>query len=184
MSIMKEEYLQTIQPKLKEKHGYTNVHQIPEVKKVVLSSGIGSEKDREVFEETVRLFKEITGQHPVTCKARKSVANFKLREGTNVGVKVTLRGKKMYDFLYRLLRVSLPRVRDFRGVSGKAFDGQGNYSMGIDDQSIFTEINLDKMKHTIGMNIAIVTSAASNEECYDLLQMMGMPFTKKESDRG
>lgn len=178
MSIMKEEYLQTVQPKLKEKHGYKNVHEIPEVKKIVLSTGIGSDKDREVFEEAVRLFEDITGQHPVVCKARKSVANFKLREGNNVGVKVTLRGKKMYDFLYRLLRVALPRVRDFRGVSRKAFDGRGNYSMGIDEQSIFTEVNLDKMKHTIGMNIAIVTNAGSNEECYDLLEMMGMPFAK------
>lgn len=178
MSILKEEYLQTIQPKLKEKHGYKNVHEIPEIKKVVLSSGIGTAKDREVFDEAVRLYEAITGQHPVICKARKSVANFKLREGQNVGVKVTLRGKKMYDFLYRLLRVALPRVRDFRGVSAKAFDGQGNYSMGIDDQSIFTEVNLDKMKHIIGMNIAIITTADSNEECYDLLQMMGMPFTK------
>jgi large subunit ribosomal protein L5 len=178
MSILKEEYLQVIQPKLKEKHGYKNVHEIPEIKKVVLSTGIGSDKDREVFEETVRLYEAITGQHPVICKARKSVANFKLREGSNVGVKVTLRGKKMYDFLYRLLRVALPRVRDFRGVPGKAFDGQGNYSMGIDDQSIFTEVNLDKMKHTIGMNIAIITSAESNKECYDLLEFMGMPFTK------
>ena len=178
MSQLKEDYLQTIQPKMKEKYGYVNVHQIPCIKKVVLSTGIGAESDRDVLDETVRLYEEITGQHPVVCKARKSVANFKLREGTNVGVKVTLRGKKMYDFLNRLLRVALPRVRDFRGVSGKAFDGQGNYSMGIDDQSIFTEINLDKMKHTIGMNIAIVTTANSNEECYDLLQMMGMPFTK------
>lgn len=178
MSALKEEYLQTIRPELKKKHGYKNVHQIPEVKKVVLSTGIGTDKDREVFDEAVRLFEEITGQHPVICKAKKSVANFKLREGSNVGAKVTLRGKRMYDFLYRLLRVALPRVRDFRGVSAKAFDGQGNYSMGIDDQSIFTEVNLDKMKHTIGMNIAIITTAGTNEECFDLLQLMGMPFAK------
>jgi large subunit ribosomal protein L5 len=178
MNVFKEEYLQKVRPELKKKHGYKNIHQIPEVKKVVLSTGIGSDKDREVFDEAVKLFEAITGQHPVICKARMSVANFKLREGSNVGAKVTLRGKRMYDFLYRLLRVALPRVRDFRGVSEKAFDGQGNYSMGIDDQSIFTEVNLDKMKHTIGMNIAIITTANTNEECFDLLKLMGMPFAK------
>ncbi len=178
MSALKEEYLQTIRPKLMEKHGHKNVHSAPKIEKVVLSTGIGTDKDREVFDEASKLFEDITGQRPVICKSKKSIAGFKLREGTNVGVKVTLRGKRMYDFLYRLMRVALPRVRDFRGVPGKAFDGRGNYSMGITEQSIFTEVNLDKMKHTIGMNIAICTTAESNEECYDLLEMMGMPFAK------
>jgi large subunit ribosomal protein L5 len=178
MSVLKEEYNQTIRPKLIEKRGYKNLHQAPKLTKIVLSSGIGSDKDREVFDETIRLFEDITGQHPVICKAKKSVANFKLREGTNVGVKVTLRGERMYEFFYRLVRVALPRVRDFRGINGSSFDGQGNFSMGITDQSIFTEVNLDKMKHTIGMNITICSTAPTNEECYELLEMMGMPFAK------
>ncbi|OVE82566.1 50S ribosomal protein L5 [bacterium M21] len=178
MSVLKEEYVQTIRPKLMEKHSLKNVHQAAKLQKVVISTGVGTDSDRMVFEEAVRLYEDITGQHPVICKAKKSVANFKLREGQNVGVKVTLRGDRMYDFLYRLMRVALPRVRDFRGVSATAFDGRGNYSMGLNDQSIFTEVNLDKMKHTIGMNIAICTTADSNEKCYDLLQMMGMPFAK------
>ncbi len=178
MSVLQKEYVETIRPQLMEKRGYRNVLEAPKLGKIVLSSGIGSEKEREVFDETVRLFGEITGQRPVITKARKSVAGFKLREGTNVGVIVTLRGKYMYEFFYRLVRVALPRVRDFRGVSPKSFDGFGNYSFGLADQTVFTEVNLDKMKHTIGMNITIVTTAKTNEEGLELLTMLGMPFSQ------
>ena len=131
-----------------------------------------------MFAEATRMLTEITGQKPVTRMSKKNIANFKLRENTAVGMSVTLRNQYMYDFMYRLLRVALPRVRDFRGVSPKSFDGQGNYSLGITDQTIFTEVNLDKMKHTIGMNVTIVTTATTDEEGYDLLKMLGVPFAE------
>ena len=146
------------------------------ITKIVVSSGIGSDKDREVFDEALRTLSDIVGQRPMITKAKISVAGFKLREGQNVGVAVTLRGQRMYDFLYRLVNVALPRVRDFRGVSSTAFDGAGNYSLGLNEQSIFTEIDLDKMKYTIGMNITIVTTAKTDDEGRELLTMLGMPF--------
>ncbi len=177
MSVLYEEYKEVVRPQLKEKCGYKNLLQVPRFTKIVLSTGVGSDQDREVFDETLKLYGDITGQRAVTTKARKSVANFKVREEMNVGVVVTLRGSRMYDFYYRLVKVALPRVRDFRGVSPKSFDGFGNYSMGISDQSIFTEVNLDKMKHTIGMNVTIVTTAKADEEALELLRMMGMPFS-------
>jgi len=149
---------------------------VPKISKIVVSSGIGSDKDREVFDEALRTLGDIVGQRPMITKAKISVAGFKLREGQNVGVAVTLRGQRMYDFLYRLINVALPRVRDFRGVSSTAFDGGGNYSLGLNEQSIFTEIDLDKMKYTIGMNITIVTTAKTNDEGLELLTMHGMPF--------
>jgi len=152
------------------------VQEVPKITKIVVSSGIGSDKDREVFDEALRTLADIFGQRPMITKAKISVAGFKLREGQNVGVAVTLRGQRMYDFLYRLVNVALPRVRDFRGVSSTAFDGAGNYSLGLNEQSIFTEIDLDKMKYTIGMNITIVTTAKTNDEGLELLTMLGMPF--------
>ena len=178
MSVLFEQYKETILPQLKEKRGYENVHQVAGLSKIVLSTGIGTAQHRDLFDETVQLYMDITGQRPVITKARKAVAGFKLRENTNVGVSVTLRRQRMYDFLYRLINIALPRVRDFRGVPSKSFDGNGNYSMGINDQSIFTEVNLDNMKNTIGMNITIVTTAESDEEALELLTLMGMPFEK------
>jgi len=177
-STLQTEYRETVLPKLMEKRGYTNVLQAPKLSKVVLSIGIGTDKDRDMFAEATRMLTEITGQKPVTRMSKKNIANFKLRENTAVGMSVTLRNQYMYDFMYRLLRVALPRVRDFRGVSPKSFDGQGNYSLGITDQTIFTEVNLDKMKHTIGMNVTIVTTATTDEEGYDLLKMLGVPFAE------
>ncbi len=176
MSVQYTEYKEVIRPQLMEKGGYKNLLEVPKLVKIVLSTGVGTSADREVFDEATKLFSDITGQRPVTTKARRSVANFKVREGMNVGVAVTLRGRRMYDFYYRLVRIALPRVRDFRGVSRKAFDGFGNYSLGISDQSIFTEVNLDKMKHTIGMNVTMVTTAKTDAEALELLTMMGMPF--------
>jgi large subunit ribosomal protein L5 len=177
MSVLMERYRSEILPELQTKLGGRNVNAVPKLTKIVVSSGIGADKDREVFDEALRTISDITGQRPVTTKARNSIANFKLREGMNVGVCVTLRGKRMYDFLYRLVNVGLPRVRDFRGVSRTAFDGSGNYSLGLPDQTIFTEVNLDKMKHNIGMNVTVVTTAANNEEGLELLTMLGMPFS-------
>ena len=177
-SVLYERYLKEIRPALRERRGYKNLLEVPRLKKVVISSGIGTSKERDVFDEALRTIGDITGQKPVVTKAKKSIANFKLRQGQNVGAVVTLRGQRMYDFLFRLMNVALPRVRDFRGVSPKAFDGHGNYSLGVTDQSIFTEVNLDKMKHTIGFNVSIVSSAKTNEEGLELLTLLGMPFAK------
>ena len=173
-----EDYKNTIAPKLMEKRGYTNVNQIPKIAKISINTGISRAKDRDVFTEASELLAAITGQKPVITKARKSISNFKLREGDPVGAKVTLHGQKMYDFLYRLINVTLPRVRDFRGVSSKSFDGSGNYTMGVNDQSIFTEVNVDRMKNTIGMDITVVTTAETDDEARDLLDLFGMPFAK------
>ncbi len=176
MSVLMDTYRNDILPELRTKRGYGNVQEVPKITKIVVSSGIGTDKDREVFDEALRTIGDIVGQRPMITKAKLSIANFKLREGQNVGVAVTLRGQRMYDFLYRLINVSLPRVRDFRGVSSTAFDGAGNYSLGLNEQSIFTEIDLDKMKYTIGMNITIVTTAKTDDEGLELLTMLGMPF--------
>jgi large subunit ribosomal protein L5 len=177
-SVLYKEYLEVIRPKLMESLGRKNALAVPRLKKIVVSSGVGASKEPAVFDEAVKLLGDITGQRPVITKARQSVANFKVREGMNVGVTVTLRGRRMYDFLYRLINISLPRVHDFRGLSPKGFDGFGNYSLGVSDQSIFTEVNLDKMKHTIGMNVCIVTTAKTNEAGLALLTQLGMPFAK------
>ncbi len=178
MSQIVTKYKDEIIPKLQASCGYKNVLQVPKIVKIVISSGIGTGKDRDVFDEAIRTLGEITGQRPCITKARVNVAGFKLRKGSNVGVAVTLRGKRMYDFFTRLVNIALPRVRDFRGISPKSFDGRGNFSMGIADQTIFTEVNLDKMKHTIGMNINIITTADTNEEGFQLLSLMGIPFKK------
>jgi large subunit ribosomal protein L5 len=176
MSSMKETYAKEVLPELMKQRGYKNKLEVPRLVKIVISTGIGTSKDKEVFDEGVRTLAAIAGQRPVITKSRKSIANFKLREDMNVGVCVTLRGQRMYDFLYRLINIALPRVRDFRGISRKAFDGAGNYSLGINDQSIFAEVDLDKMKHTIGMNVTIVTTAKTNAEGLELLTLLGMPF--------
>jgi len=178
MSVLQEKYKTEIVPKLTKSGGHKNVFQVPKIEKIVISTGIGTGTDRDVFDEAIRTIADITGQRPFVTKSRVNVAGFKLRKGSNVGVCTNLRSKKMYDFFMRLVNVALPRVRDFRGISPKSFDGRGNFSMGITDQSIFTEVNLDKMKHTIGMNINVVTTANSDSEALELLTLMGVPFKK------
>ncbi len=174
------EYRSRVVPSLKEKHGYTNVHQIPKVTKVVINSCVGSAQDvKESLEIAKNEIAAISGQRPIETIAKKSVANFKLREAQPIGAKVTLRGRTMYEFLERLIKTSLPRIRDFRGVSPKAFDGNGNYTLGVSDQSIFPEIELDKIKRNIGFDVTIVTSATTNAEAKDLLIEMGVPFSDK-----
>ena len=175
-SVLYETYKKEIVPALKEKRGYTNPMQIPKLVKIVVNTGVGSDKDREVLTAACDTLAAVTGQKPVITKSRMNISNFKLRKGMAVGACVTLRRGVMYNFLYKLINVVLPRVRDFRGISPKSFDGVGNYNFGLSDQSVFTEIDLDKVKHTIGMNITIVTSARTDDEARDLLSMMGMPF--------
>ncbi len=176
---LKEHYQKVVTPELKKKRGYKNAHQIPGIKKVVINSGIKATVDKNWFEEVRKDISSIAGQKAVITKAKKSVSNFKLREGMNNGVMVTLRGARMYDFLLRLLAVALPNIRDFRGV-GKKMDGRGNYTLGITDHTIFPEIPSDTGgKESIGMDITIVTSAATDDEAYDLLSLMGMPFRKQ-----
>lgn len=171
-------YEDTIKPEMQRKRGYTNALQVPRLDKIVVNSGVGTAKDKEALQETVDTIALITGQKPVVTKARISVSNFKLRAGMDVGCRVTLRGSLMYNFLYRLVNVVLPRVRDFRGIPVRGFDGAGNFNMGLPEQSMFPQIDLDKSKHTVGMNIAIITTAQSDDEAKELLSMMGMPFTK------
>jgi len=175
-SVLYEHYKKTIVPQLMETRGYKNTLQVPRLEKIIVNTGVSTSRDREVIEEAMTVLGAITGQKPVTTKARKSISNFKLRAGMPVGVCVTLRRTMMYNFLYRLINIALPRVRDFRGVSPDAFDGSGNYSMGLTDQTVFTEIDLDKVKHTIGMNITIVTTAGTDDEARELLRLLGMPF--------
>ena len=171
-----QHYVDDVVPALKQKHGYTNPMQIPKVVKVVLNSGVSSDKERDVLQSVVDTLGQITGQKPVITKSTKNISNFKLRAGMSVGACVTLRREKMYNFLFRLMNIVLPRVRDFRGIPAKAFDRAGNYTFGLADQSVFTEIDMDKVKHTVGMNITIVTSARTDDEARDLLALMGMPF--------
>ncbi|WP_100065948.1 50S ribosomal protein L5 [Miniphocaeibacter massiliensis] len=174
-----EKYNKEVIPALTESFGYKNVMEVPKLNKVVLNIGLGSSKDNpKAVESAVKEIKTITGQSPVVTKAKKSIANFKLREGMNVGVKVTLRGQKMYDFFDKLVSISLPRVRDFRGVSASSFDGRGNYSLGIKEQLIFPEIEYDMVDQIRGMDIVIVTTAKTDEESKRFLELMGMPFKK------
>lgn len=174
-----EKYRNEVVPAITESFGYENVMQVPKLEKIVINIGLGSHKDNpKAVESAVRDLTTITGQRPVVTKARKSIANFKLREGMNVGCKVTLRGEKMYDFFDKLVSISLPRVRDFRGVSSTSFDGRGNYSLGIKEQLIFPEIEYDMVDEIRGMDIVIVTTAETDEESKRLLELMGMPFKK------
>ena len=177
---LKVKYTDEIVNQLKEKFGYENVMQIPKLEKVVINMGRGSEKDNpKGMESAVEELSIIAGQKPVVTKAKKSVANFKLREGMHVGVKVTLRQDRMWEFLDRLFNIALPRVRDFRGISADAFDGRGNYSLGLKEQIIFPEIEYDKIEKLRGMNIAIITTAKTDEEARELLKLMGAPFVTK-----
>lgn len=172
-----EHYRTELVPELMRKRQYRNALQVPRVTKIVVNTGVSTAREREALKEAQATLALITGQQPVVTKARRSISNFKLRAGMPVGVCVTLRRGVMYNFLYRLVNIVLPRVRDFRGVSPNAFDGAGNYSLGLQDQSVFPEVDLDKVKHTIGMNITLVTTAPTDDEARELLALMGMPFS-------
>ena len=179
MATMKETYKSDIAPALMKKFGYKSVMQIPKLDKVVINVGCGEARDNaKVIDSIINDLSAITGQRPVVCKARKSVANFKLREGMNIGAKVTLRGDRMYEFVDRLFNVALPRVRDFRGINANSFDGRGNYNMGLKEQLIFPEIDYDKIDKVRGMDLCFVTTANTDEEARELLTLMGAPFAK------
>ena len=166
-------------PYLMKKFGYTSIMQVPKLEKIVVNTGLGDIKDNQKSMQTVeKELAQITGQKPIYRKATKSVANFKLREGMNIGLKVTLRGRRMYDFYDKLVSIALPRVRDFRGVSDKSFDGRGNYALGLKEQLIFPEITYDQVEKIRGMDVAIVTTARTDEEARELLKALGMPFKK------
>jgi len=176
-----DNYKSDIIPGLMKTFSYNNIMQVPKIEKVVVNMGLGAAvSEPKILEEAVRELESITGQKASVRKAKKAISNFKLREGVNIGAMVTLRKEKMYEFLDRLINVALPRVRDFRGLSDKSFDGRGNYTLGIKEQIIFPEINVDKITRVLGMDITIVTSARSDNEAYELLKSFGMPFIKKE----
>ena len=179
MARLKEKYVSEVAPALMSKFGYKSVMQIPKLDKVIVNVGCGEAKDNQkMIEAILGDIAQVTGQKPIVCKAKKSVANFKLREGMPVGVKVTLRGERMYEFVDRLFSVALPRVRDFRGINGNSFDGRGNYALGIKEQLIFPEINYDDVDKIRGMDIVFVTTAKTDEEAKELLKLMGMPFVQ------
>ena len=173
-----DKYVKEVVPALKEKRKYTNPHQIPRMEKIVVNMGVSASLEKSAIDDAAKDLALITGRKPAVSKSRHSIANFKLREGQPIGCRVTLRRDAMYEFFDRLVATALPRIRDFRGLSTRSFDGRGNYSVGINDQTIFPEIELDKIKRTQGMDITIVTSARSNDEAMDLLKMMGMPFAE------
>lgn len=177
MEKLREQYEKEVVPALMKKFQYKSIMQVPKLDKVVINIGLGDTKENpKSLENAMNDLTQITGQRPMITKAKKSIAAFKLREGANVGCKVTLRSDKMYDFVYKLFNVALPRVRDFRGVSGHSFDGRGNYSMGIKEQLIFPEIEYDKVDKIRGMDIIMVTTAETDEEAKELLKLLGMPF--------
>jgi len=177
MARLLELYKQEITPELMEKFGYKNVMQVPKIEKIIINIGVGEAiQNPKALDGAVNDLIAITGQKPIVTKAKKSIAGFKLREGMPIGCKVTLRGERMYDFLNRLVNIVLPRVRDFRGISPQAFDGRGNYSLGIKEQTIFPEIEYDKIDKIRGLEVVIVTSAKTDEEARELLKSMGMPF--------
>ena len=179
MSTLKDYYNSTVAPAMMKKFNYENVMQIPKLDKVVVNVAAGEAKENaKVIDAIMTDLAAITGQKPVVCRAKKSVANFKLREGMPIGVKVTLRGEKMYEFVYKLFNVSFPRVRDFRGINGNSFDGKGNYSTGIKEQLIFPEIEYDKIDKVRGMDINFITTAQTDEEATELLSLLGAPFAK------
>lgn len=179
MNRLKEKYLNEIVPSLKEKHNYKSIMEVPKLEKVVINIGVGdATTNSKLIEAAVKDLEQIAGQKPVVTRARKSIAGFKVREGQAIGCKVTLRGENMYNFIDKLISIALPRVRDFRGVSPKAFDGRGNYTMGIKEQLIFSEIDYDNIAKVRGMDIVFVTTAQTNEEAFDLLNLLGIPFRK------
>ena len=177
MSNLREKYTSEVAPALMKQFNYKSVMQIPKIEKVVVNVGCSEAKDNsKVIDSVISDIEQITGQHPIVCKAKKSGANFKLREGQPIGVKVTLRGERMYEFIERLFEVALPRVRDFHGINGNSFDGRGNYSFGIKEQLIFPEIEYDKIDALRGMDISFVTTATTDEEAKALLKALGAPF--------
>lgn len=181
MSRLQVQYAETIVPSLREKLGRTNIHSIPRLMKIVVSMGTGNaSQDRKHLDEVITHLAQITGQQPQRTRSRKAVAAFRLREGMEVGCRVTLRGKRMYEFLDRLISLALPRVRDFRGLKTNAFDGNGNYSLGLNEQLVFPEINADKVHYVQGMNITMVTSATNDDDGRMLLRGLGMPLQKDD----
>jgi large subunit ribosomal protein L5 len=174
---LQTKYESEVRDALVQKRGYKNVHQIPRMEKIVVHMGVSASLEKSAIDDAAKDMAAITGRKAAISKSRKSIANFKLREGQPIGCHVTLRRDVMYEFFDRLVAATLPRIRDFRGVSPRHFDGRGNYSLGIADQTVFPEIELDKIKRTQGMDITIVTSAQTNEEAYDLLKFMGFPFS-------
>ena len=173
-----ERYVKEVAPALKEKRQYANVHQIPRLERIVVNMGVSASLEKSAVDDAAKDLALITGRKAAVSKSRHSIANFKLREGQPIGCRVTLRRDAMYEFFDRLVATALPRIRDFRGLSTRSFDGRGNYSLGVGDQTIFPEIDLDKIKRQQGMDITIVTSARTNEEALDLLKMLGMPFAE------
>ena len=178
---LREEYKNDIVPSLMKKFGYKSVMQVPKLDKIVVNMGVGAAvADPKILEEAVKELETITGQKPSVRKAKKAISNFKLREGLKIGAMVTLRRERMYEFLDRLVNIALPRVRDFRGLSDKSFDGRGNYTLGVKEQIIFPEINVEKITKVMGMDVTFVTTAKSDAEAFDLLSAFGVPFAKKE----
>lgn len=179
MNRLKEKYLNEVVPSLKEKYSYKSVMQVPKLEKIVINIGVGdATTNSKLLDAAVNDLTVITGQKPIITKAKKSIAGFHVREGQSIGCKVTLRGEAMYNFMDKLISIALPRVRDFRGISSKSFDGRGNYTLGIKEQLIFSEIEYDNIVKVRGMDIVFVTTAKSNDEAYDLLNELGMPFRK------
>lgn len=181
---LQDKYHNEILPSLAKSLGRTNVNSLPKLKAIVVNMGVGmANQDKKYLEEAVDVMAQVTGQKPVITKARKSIAGFRLREGSNIGCKVTLRGARMFEFLDRLISISLPRVRDFRGVNPNSFDGSGNYNLGITEFFVFPEVNPDKYAKPQGMNITFLTSARNDDEGRELLKLFGMPFRTKDSNR-
>lgn len=176
-----EKYVKEVAPALKEKRGYTNPHQVPRMQKIVVNMGVSASLEKSAIDDAAKDLALITGLKPAISRSRHSIANFKLREGQPIGCHVTLRRDMMYEFFDRLIATALPRIRDFRGLSARSFDGRGNFTVGVGDQTIFPEIELDKIKRQQGMDITIVTSARTNEEALELLKMMGMPFAETKA---
>jgi len=179
MNELKSIYQEKVVPSLMDKFEYKSVMEVPKIEKIIINMGVGDAvQNSKLLDNAVEELTLISGQKPVVTRAKNSIAGFRLREGMPIGTKVTLRGERMYEFLTKLIRVALPRVRDFRGISNKAFDGRGNYTLGVKEQLIFPEINYDNVKKIRGMDIAIVTTANTDEESHELLQQLGMPFQK------
>ncbi len=177
-------YRETIMPEMKKRFDYDNTMRIPRIKKIVVNMGLGIAKDEpQQLERGIEELTTITGQKPVVTRAKKSIANFNIREGMPIGIRVTLRGARMYEFLDRFISLALPRVRDFSGVSDRSFDGSGNYSIGVQEQIIFPEIEYDKVDRIRGMDITFVTSSETDEECFELLRLFGMPFVRREGSQ-
>jgi len=173
-----QKYIESVRPALQEKRGYQNVHQVPSLQKIVINMGVSASLEKSAVDDATKDLTTITGRKPVVNRSRKSVSNFKLRKGQPIGCRVTLRRDVMYEFFDRLVATALPRIRDFRGLSCRSFDGRGNYSLGLADQTIFPEIDLDKIKRHQGMDITLVTTARTDEEALELLKLLGMPFAE------